>query len=172
MSDNLPKNSHILPQKLNISSISTGFIEVPGQIALNLYVQGCKMRCEGCQNADLQPFEGGKAITLENMELVLKHRSLPTWICWLGGDAVYQPEAFLEFNAFFKQRNYQICLYTGKSFSDVENLLENVDLVIDGAWEGKTVDKEDTNQGVYLKEHNKWNKITFSELKSVLNGVD
>ena len=42
--------------------------------------------------------------------------------------------------------------------------------IIDGAWEGTTVDKEETNQGVYLKENDEWSKLTFAELKDRLKG--
>ena len=171
MSNKPPKKSEIFPTFMQISNISTGFIEIPGQISLNLHVQGCKMRCKGCQNPELLPFEGGTTITLDDLPLILKGRDLPTWICWLGGDAVYQSEGFLAFNRFFKECGYKICLYTGKMLDDVKELLENVDLVVDGAWEGIPVVNENTNQGVYLKNNSKWNKKSFVELKETLLGV-
>lgn len=171
MSNNLRKKEEICPSFMHISNISTGFIEVPTQISLNIYVQGCKLRCNGCQNQDLQPFDGGTVINLEDLPKIMKHRDLPTWICWLGGDAVYQPDGFLSFNRFFRKNNYKVCLYTGKLFSEVKNLLEDVDLVIDGPWGGETVDKEGSNQSVYLKQNKNFVKYTFNELKTILMEV-
>jgi anaerobic ribonucleoside-triphosphate reductase activating protein len=168
MKENLSENHEICTKNVQISNISTGFIEIPANISLNLYVQGCKMRCEGCQNPDLQPFEGGTTISVGDLPTIIAGRSLPTWICWLGGDAVYQPDGFLAFNKFFKANNYKICLYTGKTFEEIESLLEDVDLVIDGAWEGIKVDEEGTNQKVYLKCNNEWKEVPFNELKNML----
>lgn len=168
MTDNLPKKVEICTEFVKISNISTGFIEVPTQISLNIYVQGCKLRCNGCQNPDLQTFEGGTTIKLDDLPNILQNRELPTWICWLGGDAVYQPEGFMAFNRFFKEQNYKICLYTGKCFYDIGEILGNVDLVIDGPWEGKKLDDSETNQGIYLKSGHKWNKLSFVELKETL----
>ena len=167
MTDNLLKNNEICIDYMQISNISTGFIEVPTKISLNIYVQGCKMRCEGCQNKDLYTFSGGTTIKLDDLPKILEKRDLPTWICWLGGDAVYQPEGFLLFNKFFKERNYKICLYTGKLLSEVTDLLEDVDLVIDGAWEGKKIDDKDTNQCIYIKNNSEWNKISYNKLMEV-----
>jgi organic radical activating enzyme len=130
------------------------------------------MRCEGCQNADLQPFEGGTTINLTDLPKILEKRDLPTWICWLGGDAVYQPDGFLAFNQYFKSKKYKICLYTGKLKDEVTDLLENVDLVVDGAWEGKTIKDNDTNQIIYFRKNNKWENYTYLELKELLMNVD
>jgi len=168
MNNNLSKITEINTISMQISNISTGFIEIPTQTSLNIYVQGCKKRCEGCQNPELQSFIGGTTIKLEDLPKILQNRDLSTWICWLGGDSVYQEEGFLAFNKFFKENGYKICLYTGKLFSEVENLLEHVDLVIDGAWEGKKIEEKDTNQKIYIKNNNKWNKINYNELKNIL----
>lgn len=167
MNNNLPQKDKILNNSIQISSISTGFIEIPGQISLNLYVQGCKMACKGCQNPDLQSFSGGTTINSSDIPNILKNRDLPTWICWLGGDAVYQPEGFMEFNKIFKEKGYKICLYTGKYFNEIENLLENVDLVIDGPWEGKKIDEDNTNQKIYVKQNGKWYNIEYDKLKNM-----
>ena len=166
--DNLHIKEEISVENIEISSISTGFIEVPTQISLNLYVQGCKMRCKDCQNKDLQQFSGGTTINTQDLPNILKDRDLPTWICWLGGDAVYQPEGFVAFNNIFKEYGYKICLYTGKKFSEIQNILKDVDLVIDGAWEGTKVDDSETNQEVYLKTDEIWSNLSFNDLKERL----
>lgn len=152
---------------MRIASVSTGFVDVPGKISLNIFAQGCKKRCQGCQNPELQPFDGGEDVSLEDMSRVLDERTLSTWICWLGGDATYQEDEFIKFNKLFKERGYKICLYTGQKFQDVENILENVDLVIDGEWEGKTVSDEESNQKCYLKKE-KWEQINYNNLEKEL----
>lgn len=172
MGDNLPKTKEIYSKKMQISSISTGFIEVPTKISLNIYVQGCKLSCNGCHNPDLQSFSGGSTIFLKDFPKILEKRDLPTWICWLGGDAVYQPEGFLAFNEFFKTKGYKICLYTGNLFLKIKHLLKDVDMVVDGPWEGKKIDEEGTNQKIYIKNNNEWNEISFIELKNILKEME
>lgn len=154
---------------IRIASYSTGFSDVPGKVSLNLYAQGCKNRCSGCHNPELQSFEGGFSINLFDMGLIVSRHMLPNWICWLGGDITYQEAAFLEFNKYFKSIEYPICLYTGRKFEDVQNLLENVDLVIDGPWEGIPVTDIRTNQRIFLKQNGNWIKVTdFLTLKNIL----
>ena len=43
-----------------------------------------------------------------------------------------------------------MCLYTGKYFEGIQDLLEDIDLVIDGPWEGIPVKEKGTNQRVFL----------------------
>lgn len=153
---------------IRVANITTGFVDVPGQISLNIYMQGCKKNCLGCHNPNLQSFNGGKEININIMKDILKGHSMPTWICWLGGDAVYQEEGFTFFNKFFKTIGYKICLYTGMYFDEVCLMLDDVDLVIDGPWNGIPITDSVTNQNVYLKQHNVWNHIRFSDLKQLL----
>lgn len=158
-------------RNLQISSISTGFIEVPDHISINIYVQGCKNNCKNCQNPELQSFEGGKIINGSDIASILLSKPMADWICWLGGDAIYQPDAFLHFNKLFKSFNKRICLYTGSYFNDIKNLLDNVDIVIDGPWIEKlgSIDTETTNQKVYFKiNKDEWRNIKFRQISQYI----
>jgi len=152
---------------MQIASISTGFIEVPGQICLNIYTQGCKLSCKGCQNPELQKFDGGEDINIDKMGIILKDHTMPNWICWGGGDATYQPDDFRAFNKLFKSRGYKVTLYTGQKIQDIRALLDDVDLVIDGPWEKIPVSDESSNQKVHIKQ-GKWKQVSFSSLKDLL----
>jgi len=151
-----------------IASISTGFIEVPGKISLNIFTQGCSVRCKQCQNEHLQPFLKKEDINTDKFEQILLDKELPTWICWLGGEPTDQPEEFIRFNKIIIKNNYKICLYTGKLFENIKNLLENVDLVIDGPWEGKLVSDSNTNQRIFYRTNNGWKQYKWNELKGVI----
>lgn len=151
---------------MNIAYITEGFIEIPGQISLNIYVQGCSIGCKGCQNANLQSFIDGIGIAEDQMQDVLNRYELPTWVCWLGGEPTDQPEDFVKFNKLFNRNNYKVCLYTGRLFKDIQHLLDNVDLVIDGPWQGIPITQENTNQKVYRKDSNEWVNISYSMLRN------
>ena len=145
---------------LNIEQISTGFIEVPGKISLNIYVQGCKKNCPNCQNPSQQSFDTKKIINADDLTSILSIYPLCDTVCWLGGDAVYQPEAFILFNKEFKKKGLKICLYTGMKIEEIKGLLDDVDIVIDGEWTGIPVTQEGTNQRIFMKDQDgEWKQI-------------
>ncbi len=155
---------------MRIAEISIGFIEVPNQISLNVYCQGCSRNCYGCANPEYQAFEGGQDISLEFMKDILNKHELPTWICFLGGDCCYQPDELKIFSKYFKEVGYKVALYTGFYFEQIKNLLEYVDLVVDGPYEEEygPIESENTRQRVFLKVNNNWKQVKFFELNKLL----
>lgn len=166
------QKSNKKPISIKISSISTGFIEVPGQISLNIFTQGCKIRCKGCQNKDLWNFSEGTDIFEEDLIKILEKRELPTWICWLGGEPTDQPDTFKAFNKLIKgySRPYKVALYTGRQLNDILPLLDDVDFVVDGPWEGLSIYHKGTNQRVYLKIDNEWKNVKIEDVKDYIEG--
>ena len=157
---------------MRVNSISTGFVDIPDEISLNIYAQGCEKRCKGCQNEDLMPFTGGAKLYISDVDKLLSDYSLCEWVCWLGGDAVYQEEALIEFNKEFKNKNLKVALYTGKKFNELsEELLDTLDLVIDGEWNGTPVTDPGSNQKIYSKSHDVWNDVCgWDTLSSCVEG--
>jgi anaerobic ribonucleoside-triphosphate reductase activating protein len=159
------EKTQILLKTLQIASISTGFSEIPGEISLNIYAQGCKLRCEGCQNPELQQFNAGSTLKIQDFIPIINKNTLCNWICWLGGDVIYQPEGLLAANSFFKEHGYKICLYTGIFFRNIDkNILSDIDLVIDGPWKGIPITDKNTNQRTYIKRDGKWVRTSFKKL--------
>jgi anaerobic ribonucleoside-triphosphate reductase activating protein len=160
---------------MRIISISTGFIEVPGQISVNVFVQGCKLRCNGCHTPELQPFDSldkkYDGANFSDICGVIRSHRMAKWVCWLGGDATYQPDDLIALNQLLKFDGKFICLYTGREFDDVSNelLLANVDLVKCGPWEGKVVSDPDTNQKFYLRgDDGQFIEIGYKNLESAI----
>ncbi len=149
---------------MQISRINTGFSELPGQITINIYAQGCKLHCAGCQNPDLISFEGGTTFKIQDLDQELQKYELSEWVCWLGGDATYQQD-FNEFNKHLKKKNYNICLYTGQLFENIQHLLNDVDIVMDGPWQGIPITEVNTNQRIFIKKQNIWKQIKWNEIK-------
>ena len=154
---------------MKIAQVSTGFLEVPGQISLNIFAQGCKIKCDKCHMPELQEFNGGTDLTLENVSTLEKQFNLSKWICWLGGDATYQPDDLIKLNKYFKSQNKFIALYTGKELNDIKDLLENVDLVKTGKYIGKTIFDKDTNQKFWIRKNNDTFTYIFNnKLKEII----
>jgi anaerobic ribonucleoside-triphosphate reductase activating protein len=131
----------------------TGFLEVPGQISTNIFVQGCKLRCEGCHSPELQSFDGGEDIPpLKLLEFIFEYK-MANWVCWLGGDASYYPDEVEALNTWIHIGERFSCLYTGKTFEQLGNdmSLLSFDLIKCGPYIGKTISDDNTNQKFYLQ---------------------
>lgn len=149
-------------KSIRVSQIVTGFLEIPNKISLNIYAQGCGIHCPGCQNEQIQNFNGGISITYQQLKQSIEEHKLCEWICWLGGDATFQSESLIEFNSLIKRDfpNLKICLYTGRLFKDLDERIKyNVDLIIDGPWKGIPVTQKGTNQKIYMNDRNGWKTI-------------
>jgi len=158
------KQEEVISMKIN--QISTGFIEIPGRISLNIYAQGCKRNCPGCHNPELQSFEGGVEFHLFDVKPFIDEYFLCNWICWLGGDAIYQPKELIEFNKVFKKFEKSICLYTGETFGYIgSDILENVDIVVDGSWNGFPVGDPQSNQRIWQRHNISW--VSYSRWEDV-----
>ena len=155
---------------LKVAQISTGFVEIPNVVSLNIYAQGCTKRCPGCHNPELQSFNGGSKIFLDDIKNILYEYDMCDWIVYLGGDIVYQSKV-IEFNKEFKKYNKNICLYTGKNFEELdERILENVDLVKDGEWKKELgpVTQKETNQSFWLKKEGIWSLVGNWDMLGIL----
>jgi len=146
---------------MNIAQISTGFLEVPSKISLNIYTQGCSFKCPGCQNEHLRKFGEGKEINFWEIENILDEYDMCTWVCWLGGNPTDQPDELEVFNREIKRYGKKICLYTGHRIEEIQDLIEDVDLIIDGQYiENKgPITNEYTNQRIWIKKFENWHLI-------------
>jgi hypothetical protein len=78
-----------------------------------------------------------------------------------------------EFNKKFKNMNLKTCLYTGVLFDALnKDVLENLDLVVDGEWMGVPVTDENSNQKIWIKTDDlRWDIISWKDLKkNLFNG--
>lgn len=152
---------------MRIEKLQTGFIEVPNTITINVYANGCKLRCNGCSNPQLLSFDGGIDYTTDDLIRELRRfNGVSNTVCWLGGDASYQESDFIEFNKKLKSIGYNTVLYTGRFIEDIGHLINDVDIVVDSPWQGVMITEEDTNQRIFIKEELNWKQITYKELKT------
>ena len=59
-----------------------------------------------------------------------------------------------------------VAIYTGKLFEDIKNLLNDIDVVIDGPWNGIPVTDDNTNQRTFIRKNGDWTQIRFNQLKN------
>ncbi len=158
---------------INVSQVSTGFIEIPNKISINIYAQGCKKRCEGCHNKESQNFDGGYKLYLSDIEKIKQDHFLSNWICWLGGDAVYQPEKFQIFNSHFSTLGFKMCLYTGLNrdeFNVQDPLFYYLSTIVYGEWKGIPVHRKDSNQKILVRHGYDWKELNWDQWNELLKG--
>lgn len=154
---------------MQINSISIGFSEIPNNISVLFYAQGCKHHCLGCHNEELWEFSGGTYYTDDDIRKKMeKYKNVCNWVCWLGGDAVFQPKRLVEISNICKEMGFKVALYTGFKKSELDaEILDCIDVLVDGKWDSTLggVESDTTNQRVFKKcENKKLKEIKFKDL--------
>lgn len=149
--------------------ISESFLDYPDNSSLSVifYMPGCDNNCKGCQNLDLQQFEGYLEVPIL-VDLLYSYckRSKTNKLCLQGGDPLYKENLYVTKYILLKLgKLLDICIYTGKDLSQVKKLnIEGFKFIKCGKFEpskfiGST--KTDTylqfatsNQKLYDKDFN------------------
>ena len=98
-------------------------------IRMTVFVQGCPHHCPGCHNPQTWPFEGGKAIAVEEVFEQFRRDPLLKGITFSGGEPFTQPEALTELARLVHSVGKDVTVYTGYTY---EQLLDKHDPAIDG----------------------------------------
>lgn len=114
------------------AGITSGTINGIG-ISLEVWFQGCKFGCPGCQNPDLQNLDGGQLI---DTDVVLEHlnnyKDFYNSIVFLGGEPVLQPKAL---NSIITNCNITSILYTGFLYEELpEDIKQVMHVIVDGQY--------------------------------------
>lgn len=108
-----------------------------------LWTQGCPLRCPGCCNPEMLPFEGGRVRPVaELLEEIRATRDLEG-VSLLGGEPVAQAAPLAELAQGVQRMGLSVVLFTGYTLEglrgdgrpEVASLLAASDLVVDGRFE-------------------------------------
>ena len=117
--------------------VPESFVDGDG-IRYAIFMQGCLRRCEGCHNPETHALDGGRLIDTEEIIADIKKNSLLDGITLTGGEPLLQVDAANELARAAKSFGLSVWCYTGFTFEalplDAAPLLENVDVLIDGAF--------------------------------------
>ncbi len=112
-------------------------VDGPG-LRLTIFFQGCKKKCCGCHNPQLQDFNGGKFYTEQEIFDIAKSNPLLSGITFSGGEPFCQAENLIDLAKMFKEAGYHLAIYTGYTFEEILRnekflpLLKLTDTLIDG----------------------------------------
>lgn len=115
----------ISPSNL-INFISESFLDYPDNSSLSVifYMPGCDRNCLGCQNKDLQRFEGYLEVPLLT-DLLYSYceKSRTNKLCLQGGDPLYKENLYFTKYILLKLgKKLDICIYTGATLTQVKKL--------------------------------------------------
>lgn len=109
-----------------------------------VFVQGCPHNCEGCHNPQSHDFNGGTEMTVAEVVASIQSNPLVGGVTISGGEPFCQPEECLALAQDAKDLGHEVWCYTGFSYEHlmtiskfnraVRNLLQNIDVLVDGPY--------------------------------------
>lgn len=117
--------------------VPESFVDGDG-IRFAIFMQGCNRHCEGCHNPETHALDGGRLVDTNEIISAIKKNPLLDGITLTGGEPFLQIDAANELASAAKNFGLNVWCYTGFNFEDLppeaEPLLENIDVLIDGAF--------------------------------------
>lgn len=84
-----------------------------------LFLQGCNLRCSGCQNPSTWDTEKGTLFEVKDLAKALREKCLNKKLTISGGEPLLQADALVELLEELK--DFDLCLYTGHELFEVPN---------------------------------------------------
>lgn len=97
---------------INSIRFNNSHVDGPG-IRSVLFLQGCNLRCKGCQNQSTWDITKGKPVEITDLVAHLTHKVFNKKITISGGEPLYQKEALKELINQLNANGFDIALYTG-----------------------------------------------------------
>lgn len=129
-----------------LNVIEDTMVDGPG-FRTSIYCAGCEHRCPGCHNPQSWAFDGGKEMDVASLMKIIMADPFAN-VTFTGGDPMYQAAGFAELaRAIHTYSNKDIWCYTGFVYEsliheDQRELLENLDVLVDGPFIQKLQDSD------------------------------
>lgn len=141
-----------------------------------IWVQGCSRHCKGCQAVHTWSHSGGVLYNVKDIIADIKKQKNIEGVTFLGGEPFEQAEALGIIAKAVKKEGLGVLCFTGGLLEELQQkeenkiLLENIDLLIDGALEIENVDYSrpwcgSKNQRYHFLT-NRYNKEIFEKYKN------
>jgi anaerobic ribonucleoside-triphosphate reductase activating protein len=127
---------------MNIASIQFPCFTPYVKSTVEIYISGCNRLCEGCHNPELQDFNYGSKINIEELiKYLSKRSSLFEIISITGGDLLCQNEKEA-INLVFNLKSYfgykKFWLFTGEEIENCPKwVLDSFDVIKTGVYQEK-----------------------------------
>ena len=118
--------------------VGDSIVDGPG-IRTTVFCQGCPHHCPGCHNPETWDFGCGTPMDEETILEIVKSNPLCRGVTFSGGEPFAQAAGFARLAKLLKAAGYEVASYSGYTFEqllrgnrDQRELLENIDILIDG----------------------------------------
>lgn len=102
---------------IRVASIKEGSLcDGPG-CRIVLFLQGCDIHCDGCQNKSTWDPDSGTEYNIFDLCLEIRAKSRNKKLTISGGEPLLQKDAVLELCKALQ--DFDLCLYTGHDFCDI-----------------------------------------------------
>lgn len=123
-------------------TVSDSIVDGAG-IRYTIFTQGCPHRCVGCQNPRTHDFAGGSEIDTQTILENVLDNPLLTGVTLSGGEPFCQAAPLASLAHEVHAHGMDVWAYTGYTLEDlqgrgesaVDALLDEVDVLVDGAYE-------------------------------------
>ena len=82
-----------------------------------LFLQGCDLHCEGCQNKSTWDIDGGTEVDSKELADHLRKKCINKKLTISGGEPLLQTDALIDLLEELK--DFDLCLYTGHTLEEV-----------------------------------------------------
>jgi anaerobic ribonucleoside-triphosphate reductase activating protein len=131
------------------------FEEIPNEVTLAINITNCPCHCKGCHSKFLWE-DVGTELSIEELDALLEKHNGITCVCFMGGDA--EPEIISALAEYVHEiKELKVGWYSGMDeLSDKINL-DWFNYIKIGHYDENlgALNKETTNQRLYIVEHNK-----------------
>lgn len=116
---------------------------------LVIFLQGCNIHCNGCHNEVTWDITYGTRVHIKSLaiEIMKRLNKYTRNVTISGGEPLLQEEALVNLLAILENAQLNICMYTGKDFSDISNEVKGkLNYIKSGPY---MIDNKDTTKGFY-----------------------
>lgn len=169
-----------MDKKIRLAGIAyESLVNGPGMRRV-FFSQGCKHNCKGCFNPDTHDFNGGEEKDMDELLKDVLCNPIIKGVTFSGGDPFERADKFSYMAKILKDNNKNIWCYTGYTFEEIMNniennegwkdLISNIDILVDGKFEEDKKEeglkfRGSSNQRIInVKESLKSKKIVFFEV--------
>lgn len=148
--DHSSTDSDPIPEVQVAQIIQCTQAEGPGK-RFALWVQGCPLRCPGCCNPEMLSFDGGQAVSVDDLIQQIQD-ALPEieGVTFIGGEPFAHAASLSVLAKAAQQLKLSVMVFTGfqlehlqavsETNSDTANFLRHIDLLIDGPYDSSAPD--------------------------------
>lgn len=139
---------------LNVAGIvEDSIVDGPG-IRTVVFAQGCPHGCVGCHNPETWSSKDNILIEEEALFEMIKKNRLCRGVTFSGGEPFAQAKGFFKLAKLLKEAGYEVASFSGYTFEELQDgteeqkeLLQQIDILIDGRYEEKERTLELTFRG-------------------------